>query len=129
MYPSSISFEFIFLVAFPPYPAKYPPKILFAGLFDLPMYKMSEVGFPESAVSTIAKTTPLFCGRLEKGSPFKETNSVKPFSLRDREFIYFTKCEQDLTFPTQTIYTYKIYFGELNDVFPIIRSGSYVGID
>jgi hypothetical protein len=49
---------------------------------------MSEVGFPESELSIIAKTVPLLYGRLEKESLFKGTNSAKPFSLRVKEFIH-----------------------------------------
>jgi hypothetical protein len=38
-------------------------------------------------------------GRLEKGTPFKGTNSAKPFSLRVKEFILFSNSRQNLTFP------------------------------
>ena len=46
------------------------------------MYSMSEAGFPVTVVSTKTKTLLLLNGRLEKDSPFKGTNSAKPFSLR-----------------------------------------------
>ena len=99
MYPSSSSFEFIFLVVFPPYPTKYPPKIFLVGFFDRPMYKMSEVGFPESELSIITNTVPLLYGRLEKESSFKGRNSGKPFSLRVKEFIFVNVSGTNLTLP------------------------------
>ena len=99
-YPSFRSIELIFRVVLPPYPARYPPKTLFVGFLDLPMYKMSDAGFPVKVQSARTKTQLLSNGRDENDSPFNGTNSAKPFSLSDKEFIWLIYRARNLTFPT-----------------------------
>ncbi|MGA3289310.1 MAG: hypothetical protein ABSD42_03610 [Candidatus Bathyarchaeia archaeon] len=57
-----------------------------------------KAGFPVIVVSAEIRTPPLLNGKLEKGSPSKGTNSVKPFSLRAKEFVRFSNLARDLSF-------------------------------
>lgn len=109
-YPSLSNIELIFLVVLPPYPDRYPPKTRLDGFFDLPIYKISEAGFPVSVLSAKIKTLLLSCGRAAKERPFNGTNSAKPLSLSVKEFIIFTNRAQNLTFAIYTILSYIFYF-------------------